>query len=93
MKERTFARIKGASVWPAGAIPPFFKARPAEDSLAGQVKRLARTRFLRKQHDALLDPEELSIVWGGLKESISGPDDDPAKDRINYDDFCQVGER
>lgn len=57
------------------------------------MARLARTRFLRKQHDALLDPEELSVVWGCLKESISGPDDDPAKDRINYDDFCQVGER
>jgi serine/threonine-protein phosphatase 2A regulatory subunit B'' len=56
-----------------------------------ELSFLARQKLREKMASLILSPSELEQLWRLLRQHASPPSS-PAEERINYDDFCQVGE-
>eukprot|EP00743_Colponemidia_sp_Colp-15_P007803 GILK01008449.1.p1 GENE.GILK01008449.1~~GILK01008449.1.p1 ORF type:complete len:489 (-),score=106.96 GILK01008449.1:92-1462(-) len=74
-------------------IPKFFvKKTTSEDIMQQKLRREARTRFLKRKTEELLEQEYLEQLWFLLKENVTSNefDTETETERINYDHFCHV---
>lgn len=55
-----------------------------------ELSQLARARLCEHMASLILEPHEVEQLWQLLRQYASPPRS--AEERLNYDDFCQVGE-
>jgi hypothetical protein len=75
---------------PGSATAPA-AAASTQQLLQAKLSQLARERLRKHLSSLILEQHELEGLWQLLKQFASPPSN-PADERINYDDFCQVAE-
>jgi Ca2+-binding EF-hand superfamily protein len=91
VKKQLRKQFKAPEKTLASVIPPFFVPKERSNELKQKMRKEARTRFLERKAEQLLDELELEHLWEVTLDNVVDTSEGEARDRLNYDAFCHIG--